>query len=119
MLPGWFFAYRVGWLDFTASCWSDYSPERSWLDYFEYLPNQKGELIAIDIRDAWLRFGVRVNKYEILPDPRVQSELINELKMAPLAITLAGANRLMSVNTLGLTVRRAHTTLRLCNVFNT
>ncbi|MGB7522354.1 MAG: hypothetical protein WA896_22215 [Spirulinaceae cyanobacterium] len=84
MLPGWFFAYRVGWLDFTASCWSDYSPERSWLDYFEYLPNQKGELIAIDIRDAWLRFGVRVNKYEILPDPRVQSELINELKMAPI-----------------------------------
>lgn len=78
------FAYRVGWLDFTASCWNGYSPERGWLDYFQYLPNQKGELIAIDIRHAWLMFGVCVNKYDILPDPRTHLELINDLERAPI-----------------------------------
>lgn len=80
------FACRVGWLDFSnnSECTNNPARQVSFINYFSFLKEEKGMMIVIDLRHIWLTLGVYVDKYSLLPVPRLNSELIDDLETAPI-----------------------------------
>jgi hypothetical protein len=79
------FACRVGWLDFSnnSDCTNNPARQVRFINYFSFLKEEKGIMTVIDLRHIWLTLGVHVDKYSLLPVPRLNSELIDDLETAP------------------------------------
>ena len=80
------FACRVGWLDFSnnSDCTNNPARQVHFINYFSFLKEEKGRMIVIDLRNFCLTLGVNVEKYSMLPVPRLNSELIDDLETAPI-----------------------------------